>query len=164
MRKMTFIGLICLASLSLCCCNADSSSVNQSESANQTNESTSLVETSKGTNDSDSDVINTTTVSSSTDSGTETESSESTEPEHIKNYNIYAEKGAVITMMDSKTGHFKWKGKCESCGNVENTEHTNGYILSNGSKLNTGFVCSNPKCSLWGKSQPVVIGCDVTEE
>ena len=137
----------------------------ESSSEASNNTSSSKAETTT-TTAQDSDLDSKSETNSSDISVTETQSTILTEPEKEKNktYYYYAEKGAVITNIDSKTGAFIWKGKCEACGKVENMTHSNGRMSGFGEKLNTGFVCNNPKCALWGQSQPVVIGCEVTEE
>ena len=86
-----------------------------------------------------------------------------THTEYVKTYSVYAEQGAVVTWFDSKTGEFKYKWKCETCGETQNGE-TSGNRVGEGSKLNAGFVCTNSKCSMWGKSQRAIVGCDVSGE
>ncbi|MBQ6039368.1 MAG: hypothetical protein IJL32_01110 [Oscillospiraceae bacterium] len=162
MKKVIYICLLCVATLSLCSCEGGSSSEAQSESTTQS-ESTNLVESTEKTG---AVITDSTTVPMTSDIVAETEANVIPEPEkeYVETYYIYAEKGAVITKMDSKTGEFSWKGKCESCGTVSNTEHVGERLTLSVSKKTTSFVCSNSKCDLWGKGQPVVIGCDVTGE
>lgn len=88
---------------------------------------------------------------------------EKTHEEYVKTYFVFAEQGAVVTWFDSKTGEFKYKEKCETCGNIKNGEH-GGLYLGEGQHYNAGFTCSNSKCSMWGKSQQAKIGCSVTGE
>lgn len=162
MKKVIYICLLCVATLSLYSCEGGSSSEAQSESTTQS-ESTNLAESTEKT---EAVVTDSTTVSMTSAIVAETEANVIPEPEkeYVETYYIYAEKGAVITKMDSKTGEFSWKGKCESCGTVSNTENGGSRLTTNGSSKNTSFVCQNQKCDLWGKGQPVVIGCDVTGE
>lgn len=135
-------------------------------SSEASNKSSSSKAETTTTTAQDSDLDSKSETNSSDISVTETQSTILTEPEKepVVNYYIYAEKGAVITKLNSKTGEFSWKGKCEACGKVDNTLHGGRDLKSNNQKLNTSFVCSNSKCSLWGKLQPVVIGCSVTKE
>lgn len=67
--------------------------------------------------------------------------------EYVETYYIYAEQGAIITKTDSKTGEYKWKGKCESCGNADNTEYI-GTLKHKTAKQTSAFVCKNPECDL----------------
>ena len=39
-----------------------------------------------------------------------------THSEYVKTYSVYAEQGAVVTWSDPKTGQFRYKDKCETCG------------------------------------------------
>ena len=160
MKKVICYCVICLASFSLFGCEGDTSSNEQSESEIQTSDTTSIVET---TEESVTTETEETTIPAIQATETEYIIPEPSK-EYVETYYIYAEKGAVITKMDSKTGEFSWKGKCESCGTVSNSEHVGERLTLSVSKKNTSFVCSNSKCDLWGKGQPVVIGCDVTGE
>ena len=105
----------------------------------------------------------TTEVDDKESSNTTNKSDQQTHTEYVKTYFVYAEQGAVVTWFDSKTGEFKYKWKCETCGETQNGE-TSGHRAAEGSKLNAGFVCTNPKCSMWGKSQRAIVGCDVSGE
>lgn len=160
MKKVIYICLICLASFPLCCCGGGDSSIEQSENEKQATDITSIVETTEETVNAETDETTIPAIEV-----TETKYI-STEPsiEYVETYYIYAEKGAVITKTNSATGEFRWKGKCESCGNVNNSENGGSRLTTSISKFNTSYVCSNSKCDLWGKGQPVVIGCDVTGE
>ena len=53
---------------------------------------------------------------------------------YVQTYFIYAERGAVVTWFDPKTGEFKYKRKCEICGKV--------FVI----KTLDSVYCS-PKCS-----------------
>ena len=111
------------------------------------------------------------TTNKSDQQQTHTESSDTTNKsdqqqthtEYVKTYFVYAEQGAEVTWFDSKTGEFKYKWKCETCGETQNGE-TSGNRVGEGSKLNAGFVCTNSKCSMWGKSQRAIVGCNVSGE
>lgn len=46
-----------------------------------------------------------------------------THSEYVKTYSVYAEQGAVVTWSDPKTGQFRYKDKCETCGQVASGEH-----------------------------------------
>ena len=105
----------------------------------------------------------TTEVDDKESSDTTNKSDQQTHTEYVKTYFVYAEQGAVVTWFDSKTGEFKYKWKCETCGETQNGE-TSGHRVGEGSKLNAGFVCTNSKCSMWGKSQRAIVGCDVSGE
>lgn len=83
--------------------------------------------------------------------------------EYVKTYYVYAEQGAVVTWFDSQTGEFRYKAKCETCGQVAGGEHSN-LFLGEGQSRNAGFNCTNPKCSMWGKVQRAIIGCNVSGE
>lgn len=87
-----------------------------------------------------------------------------THSEYIKTYSVYAEQGAVVTWFDPKTGQFRYKDKCETCGQVASGEHGGGLFVGEGSSYNAGFTCSNSKCSMWGKSQRAIIGCSASGE
>lgn len=165
MKRFIALTLAVVFALGMLTACDDSSSEATKSSSSSNTETTTTTTTSQTT--TQSSVSDSKSETNSSDiSVTETQSTILTEPEKEKNktYYYYAEKGAVITNIDSKTGAFIWKGKCESCGKVENMTHSNGRMSGFGEKLNTGFVCNNPKCALWGQSQPVVIGCEVTEE
>lgn len=75
-----------------------------------------------------------------------------THSEYVKIYSVYAEQGAVVTWFDPKTGQFRYKDKCETCGQVASVEHSGGLFVGDGSSYNAGFTCTNSKCSMWGKS------------
>lgn len=87
-----------------------------------------------------------------------------THSEYVKTYSVYAEQGAVVTWFDSKTGQFRYKDKCETCGKVASGEHSGGLFVGEGTSYNAGFTCTNSKCSMWGKSQRAIIGCSVSGE
>jgi hypothetical protein len=87
-----------------------------------------------------------------------------THSEYVKTYSVYAEQGAVVTWFDSKTGQFRYKDKCETCGKVASGEHSGGLFVGEGSSYNAGFTCTNSKCSMWGKSQRAIIGCSASGE
>lgn len=87
-----------------------------------------------------------------------------THSEYVKTYSVYAEQGAVVTWFDSKTGQFRYKDKCETCGQVASGEHSGGLFVVDGSSHNAGFTCSNSKCSMWGKSQRAIISCSASGE
>jgi hypothetical protein len=84
--------------------------------------------------------------------------------EYVETYFIYAESGAVVTWFDSQTGEFKYKWKCETCGTTQNGETSGHRLTASGSSLDSGFVCTNPNCAMWGKSQRAIIKCNVTGE
>jgi hypothetical protein len=87
-----------------------------------------------------------------------------THSEYIKTYSVYAEQGAVVTWCDPKTGQFRYKDKCETCGQVASGEHGGGLFVGEGSSYNAGFTCSNSKCSMWGISQRAIISCSTSGE
>lgn len=98
--------------------------------------------------------------STSKQTNEETTSSEvKTHSEYVETYSIYAEQGAVVTWYDSETGKYKYKGKCETCGKTESSEHTGLKMTTNGSKYTSTYNCSNSKCDMFGKSQKVIITC-----
>ena len=84
--------------------------------------------------------------------------------EYVETYFIYAESGAVVTWFDSQTGEYNYKWKCESCGTTQGGETTGNRLTSNGASSNSGFVCTNSNCAMWGKSQRAIIKCNVTGE
>lgn len=84
--------------------------------------------------------------------------------EYVKTYSVYAEQGAVVTWSDPKTGQFRYKDKCETCGQVASGEHSGGLFVGEGSSYNAGFTCTNSKCSMWGKSQRAIISCSTSGE
>lgn len=84
--------------------------------------------------------------------------------EYVETYFIYAESGAVVTWFDSQTGEYNYKWKCESCGTTQGGETTGNHLTSNGASSNSGFVCTNSNCAMWGKSQRAIIKCNVTGE
>lgn len=87
-----------------------------------------------------------------------------THDEYVKTYSVYAEQGAVVTWFDPKTGQFRYKDKCETCGQVASGEHGGGLFVGDGSSYNAGFTCTNSKCNMWGKSQRAIIGCSTSGE
>ena len=87
-----------------------------------------------------------------------------THSEYVKTYSVYAEQGAVVTWSDPKTGQFRYKDKCETCGQVASGEHSGGLFVGEGSSYNAGFTCTNSNCSMWGKSQRAIIGCSTSGE
>ena len=94
----------------------------------------------------------------------ESSAEKKTHSEYVKTYSVYAEQGAVVTWFDSKTGQFRYKDKCETCGKVASGEHSGGLFVGEGSSYNAGFTCTNSKCSMWGKSQRAIIGCSASGE
>ena len=84
--------------------------------------------------------------------------------EYVETYFIYAESGAVVTWFDSQTGEYNYKWKCESCGTTQGGETMGNRLTSSASSLNSGFVCTNSNCAMWGKSQRAIIKCNVTGE
>lgn len=66
-------------------------------------------------------------------------------------YSVWAESGAVITSVDSTTGEFHYKQKCDACGEVKNGETLS--FVKGGSGMTGSFTCS--KC---GNHQKLVIG------
>lgn len=97
-----------------------------------------------------------------------TSQSQSTEQkmhqEYVETYFIYAEEGAVVTWFDTNTGEFRYKWKCEFCGTTQNGETSGNSLKVNGQSLDSGFVCTNSGCSMWGKSQSSIIKCNVNGE
>ena len=87
-----------------------------------------------------------------------------TRSEYVKTYSVYAEQGAVVTWSDPKTGQFRYKDKCETCGQVALGEHSGGLFVGEGSTYNAGFTCTNSDCSMWGKSQRAIISCSTSGE
>ena len=87
-----------------------------------------------------------------------------THSEYVKTYSVYAEQGAVVTWSDPKTGQFRYKAKCETCGQVASREHSGGLFVGDGSSYNAGFTCTNSNCSMWGKSQRAIISCSTSGE
>ena len=87
-----------------------------------------------------------------------------THSEYVKTYSVYTEQGAVVTWFDPKTGQFRYKDKCETCGQVASGEHSGGLFVGDGSSYNAGFTCTNSKCSMWGKSQRAIISCSTSGE
>lgn len=87
-----------------------------------------------------------------------------THSEYVKTYSVYAEQGAVVTWSDPKTGQFRYKDKCETCGQVASGEHSGGLFVGEGSYYNAGFTCTNSNCSMWGKSQRAIISCRTSGE
>ena len=63
-----------------------------------------------------------------------------THSEYVKTYSVYAEQGAVVTWSDPKTGQFRYKDKCETCGQVASGEHSGGLFVGEGSSYNAGFT------------------------
>lgn len=87
-----------------------------------------------------------------------------THSEYVRTYFVYAEQGAVVTWYDPKTGQFRYKDKCETCGEVASGEHCGGLFVGEGSSYNAGFTCTNSKCSMCGKSQRAIISCSTSGE
>ena len=87
-----------------------------------------------------------------------------THSEYVKTYSVYAEQGAVVMWSDPKTGQFRYKDKCEICGQVASGEHSGGLFVGEGSSYNAGFTCTNSNCSMWGKSQRAIISCSTSGE
>ena len=84
--------------------------------------------------------------------------------EYVETYYVFAEQGAVVTWYDSQTGEYKYKEKCEECGHVLSSEHTNHRLTVQGASYTSSFTCGNSDCIMWGKSQPVKISCNVSGE
>ena len=127
-------------------------------------------ESNKQKNTPKTEVQNTQDISDNESASEDKESISDTAPivqkthtEYVETYFIYAEQGAVVTWFDSKTGEFSYKGKCETCGETESGTH-NGLRVGINTTYNGSYCCQNAKCSNWGKSQPVKIGCKVTGE
>ncbi len=87
-----------------------------------------------------------------------------THSEYVKTYSVYAEQGAVVTWYDSQTGQFRYKDKCETCGQVASGEHSGGLFVGEGLSYNAGFTCTNSDCSMWGKPQRAIISCSTSGE
>ncbi len=85
--------------------------------------------------------------------------SKTTHTEYIKTYYVYALEGAVVTWFDPQTGEFRYKDKCEACGQIVSGEHSGGLRIAEGGSYNAGFSCSNSNCSMWGQPQRAIIGC-----
>ena len=94
----------------------------------------------------------------------EAQTENNTHSEYVKTYSVYAEQGAVVTWSDPKTGQFRYKDKCETCGKVASGEHSGGLFVGEGSSYNAGFTCTNSKCSMWGKPQRAIISCSTSGE
>lgn len=94
----------------------------------------------------------------------ESSAEKKTHSEYVKTYSVYAEQGAVVTWSDPKTGQFRYKDKCEICGQVASGEHSGGLFVREGSSYNAGFTCTNSKCSMWGKPQRAIIGSSTSGE
>lgn len=94
----------------------------------------------------------------------EAQTENNTHSEYVKTYSVYAEQGAVVTWFDPKTGQFRYKDKCETCGQVASGEHSGGLFVGEGSSYNAGFTCTNSNCSMWGKSQRAIISCSTSGE
>lgn len=71
---------------------------------------------------------------------------------------------AVVTWYDSQTGQFRYKDKCETCGQVASGEHSGGLFVGEGLSYNAGFTCTNSDCSMWGKPQRAIISCSTSGE
>ncbi len=63
-------------------------------------------------------------------STTKPEAEKKTHSEYVTTYSVYAEQGAVVTWYDSQTGQFRYKDKCETCGQVASSEHSNRYFIA----------------------------------
>lgn len=63
-------------------------------------------------------------------STTKSEAEKKTHSEYVTTYSVYAEQGAVVTWYDSQTGQFRYKDKCETCGQVASSEHNNRYFIA----------------------------------
>jgi len=81
--------------------------------------------------------------------------------EYVQTYYASALEGAVITWQDHSTGEFKYVSKCMYCGRTGSS--TCSDRLTSGS-MNSGFVCSNSKCHMQGKSQQIRIKTEVSGE
>lgn len=132
-RIFAFILFVSLIFSMTACTNAD----NQADDTPDTTQSTTTQPSSE-----EGDATGTTNK----------QSSGGTHMEYVETYYVSAEKGAVITWQDPKTGEYSYKGKCEYCGETENSNHTNHR-----SNLLSNYCCINSKCSMWGKGQPVRI-------
>ena len=165
MRKtIRFISVILLAVLLAGCGRKE-----KKESTDQSRETEVLetTETVQETFSSETPAVS----SSESDTPAATEAPTTSEPttttekatheEYVEHYRIYAEENAEVTWFDSETGEYRFKWKCGFCGTMQNGEAM-GYLKSG--KLNKGFTCTNPKCSMWGKSQESVIGCEAIGE
>ena len=104
------------------------------------------------------------TAQSKTTEAPETKKGREAHEEYVETYYIYAETGAVVTWYDSQTGEYKYKCKCEECGHISSSEHTNHRLTVQGASYNSSYVCENSDCIMWGKSQPVKISCNVSGE
>ena len=69
----------------------------------------------------------------------------------------WVEAGAVIISSEPLTGKVVYKSKCPYCGKVNNSEIYT--IRLQMGKSNNNAMCSNPKCSNYGKTFRVVINC-----
>lgn len=97
-------------------------------------------------------------------STTKPEAEKKTHSEYVTTYFVYAEQGAVVTWYDSQTGQFRYKDKCETCGQVASSEHSGGLFVGEGSSYSAGFTCTNSDCSMWGKPQRAIISCSTSGE
>ena len=95
---------------------------------------------------------------------TDTTAGRSSHAEYVETYFVFAEQGAVVTWFDPQTGEYKYKCKCEECGQVSSSEHTNHRLTVQGASYTSSFTCENSDCIMWGKSQPVKISCNVSGE
>lgn len=148
-EKFITLFLCVVLSLSFTACgkgnsnDVNTNSSQQTTDADQHNDTESTIETSsKGSKNVETEYI---------------------ETEYVETYSIYAEEGAVVTWFDSKTGEFSYKAKCETCGKTESGSH-NGLKGGHNTTYSSSYTCQNSQCRMWGKSQPVKIGCKVNGE
>lgn len=92
---------------------------------------------------------------------TNTQEESKSHEEYVQTYYASALEGAVITWQDNSTGEFKYVSKCMYCGRTGST--TCSGRLTSGC-MNSGFVCSNSKCHMQGKSQQIQIKTEVSGE
>lgn len=145
MKKLFVLIIAFVLCISLCACGKSKES------------------TSNPTETGSSDTTD--TVFNETESAPQPQSTEQkTHQEFVETYFIYAEEGAVVTWFDTNTGEFRYKWKCEFCGTTQNGETSGNSLKANGQSLNSGFVCTNSDCSMWGKSQSSIIKCNVNGE
>lgn len=104
------------------------------------------------------------TSQSKTTEAPETKKGRESHEEYVETYYVYAERGAVVTWFDPQTGQFRYKDKCEECGKIASGEHSGSQYVHPRSSYSAGFTCTNPDCSMWGKSQRAEIGCSSTGE
>lgn len=166
MKNRIIVVVLCLASLLLCSCDSNNESSENENSKKLSEETTTISssiaseidESKKETTPQESKTI---IVENSSVKETELTTTTTTviterqsHREYVHNYSAYAEKGAIVTYCDPKTGETKYKVKCESCGWVSSGEQATCGSLS------STFGCGNVACSLWGKTQHFKIVCE----